>query len=364
MVNGEAWRGLKLVNPVDVCLRATTATAGMRFFVFWLHAEKLVYGMRMVRESASYVVMKRMRPTGSWKQTARVCLAFGVLCVMPRLGAQALLEEAVAPVAALPDAPSFTMASMLDDRGMTQQPALPPPCPPDVFSRYRRKPRQQAQPPAATQPAPCINDHPLTIVVDESTYAPLTATQKGELAFREFTDPANLAVIALEAGVGVATNAHSAYGPGWKGFGKMYGYDLAQDAQGEFFAVYAIPALTHEDPRYRRMENAPVGRRVLHALSRTLIAQHDDGRLMPNYGTLLTYPISAELSNLYVPGIQTSATDTAKRVAIGYALDPVGNLVAEFLPDLARRVHVRSVFIQQIVNNMALNSATMGTTGP
>lgn len=245
---------------------------------------------------------------------------------------------------------------------MMQQPALPPPCPPDVFSIYRRKQRSAPQP---AQPSPpCINEHPLTIVVNSDASQSLTVAQKGELAFRQFADPANLAIIALEAGVGVAANAHSAYGPGFKGFGRLYGYQLAQDAQGEFIGVFAIPAITHEDPRYRRLQNAPVGRRILHALVRTVVAQHDDGRLMPNYGTLLTYPISAELSNLYVPGLQTDGPSTMKRIAIGYATDPVGNLISEFLPDLARRVHVRSVFIQQIVNNVALNSAMMGTTGP
>lgn len=306
--------------------------------------------------------MNMRQPTSAWTPTIVGCLALAACCVTPRLAAQALLDEASSP---LPDAPSFVLASAMTDGGGMQQitPQMPPPCPPDVFSQYRRKPRTpQAQ---TAQQAPCINDHPLTIVVNEGNARPLTVGQKGELAFRIFVDPANLAVIGLESGIGVAANSHSAYGPGWKGFGKLYGYSLSQDATGEFFGLFAIPSLTHEDPRYRRLgSGSHPGRRILHALSRTVVAQHDDGRLMPNYGTLLTYPISAGIANLYVPGLQTSASDTAKRVAIGYATDPVGNLIAEFLPDLARRVHVRSVFIQQIVNNVALNSATMGTTGP
>jgi hypothetical protein len=74
---------------------------------------------------------------------------------------------------------------------------------------------------------------------------------------------------------------------------------------------------------------------------------------MVNAETLLTYPISAELSNLYVPGSQTDAKSTARRVGIGLATDPVGNLIAEFLPDVARRIHVRAVFMQQIINQAA-----------
>jgi hypothetical protein len=190
-------------------------------------------------------------------------------------------------------------------------------------------------------------------VINSEERQPLTSAQKGYLAARDVVDPFNLVVIAGEAAGGVATNAHSAYGPGLRGFGRLAGYDLLQDAQGEFFGTFLIPSITHEDPRYRRMQHATVPRRILHALAHTVIAQHDDGSTMPNYATLLTYPISAELSNLYVPGVQDDARSTARRIGIGLATDPASNLVAEFLPDLARRVHVRSVFIQQIVNQMA-----------
>ena len=55
-----------------------------------------------------------------------------------------------------------------------------------------------------------------------------------------------------------------------------------------------------------------------------------------------------------------------KRIAIGYATDPIGNLLAEFLPDIGRRIHVRSVFIQQIINKMAIgnNMAVDGSGAP
>jgi hypothetical protein len=206
---------------------------------------------------------------------------------------------------------------------------------------------------AASQPPACTNQSNLSIVINSEDRRPLSSSQKGLLAVRDVVDPFNLVVVASEAGAGVGINSHSAYGPGLKGFGRLAGYDLLQDAQGEFFGTYLIPSLTHEDPRYRRMQHASVPRRILHALERTVVAQHDDGRYMPNYATLLTYPISAELSNLYVPGVQGNARATARRIGIGLATDPAGNLIAEFLPDLARRIHVRSIFIQQIVNQMA-----------
>lgn len=256
--------------------------------------------------------------------------------------------------AALPDAPSVVLFP--DSAAMTGgavRPIFPPPCPSLVTPKAPASGGPDSHNNGVGQTEPCTTQSNLSIVINAEDRRPLTSGQKGLLAVRDVVDPFNVVVVLSEAGAGVGFNSHSAYGPGLKGFGRLAGYGLLQDGQGEFFGTYLIPSLTHEDPRYRRMQHASVPRRILHALERTVVAQHDDGRYMPNYATLLTYPISAELSNLYVPGVQGNVRATARRIGIGLATDPAGNLIAEFLPDLARRIHVRSIFIQQIVNQMA-----------
>ena len=37
----------------------------------------------------------------------------------------------------------------------------------------------------------------------------------------------------------------------------------------------------------------------------------------------------------------------------GYATDPIDNLITEFLPDIARHIHVRVIFAQRIVNQVS-----------
>ncbi len=66
-------------------------------------------------------------------------------------------------------------------------------------------------------------------------------------------------------------------------------------------------------------------------------------------------PSTPRLSNLYVPGIESDGASTAKRILIGYALDPINNLLAEFLPDVAKHVRVRVIFMQRFLNNIAAN---------
>ncbi len=208
-------------------------------------------------------------------------------------------------------------------------------------------------------PPPCIPEDPIAPFVTSAHVEPLTSTQKGILALRDFLDPFNFITIAGYSAIATAVDPHSPYGPGFTGFAKQTGYGLLQDAQGEFFQTYAISSLVHQDPRYHRVPTASVKRRLWHAIEHTYVSQHDDGRRMPNCATLGTYVISAELSNLYVPGIQTDLKSTGRRIGVGIATDPAGAIVAEFLPDVARRIHIHIVFVQQILNQAMVGAPSV-----
>lgn len=203
---------------------------------------------------------------------------------------------------------------------------------------------------------PCVeapNPQQYARFLDSPAPFPLTPAQKGWLAVHDVKDPGNLATIFATSAFTVATNSHTAYGPGWGGIGRMSMYSLSQDATGEFFGTFLVPALTHQDPRYHRMPTASIPRRILHAVSHTVLSQSDDGRPMPNFATLAIYPIATEISNLYVPGLQTDARSSVDRILTGYATDPVDNLITEFLPDVARHIHVRVIFAQRVLNQVS-----------
>lgn len=202
---------------------------------------------------------------------------------------------------------------------------------------------------------PCGGTHrdQLSRFLDTPEPQPLTPGQKALLAARNVAQPGSLATLGLSSAFTVSTNAHTAYGPGFIGLGRSFGIGLVQDATGQFFGTWAIPALAGEDPRYHRMPHASVPRRVWHAVEHTVIAQRDDGRPMLNVSTLATYPISAEISNLYVPGIHGNGPSTVERVLTGYATDPIDTLITEFLPDVARHIQVHILFTQQILNSLS-----------
>lgn len=257
----------------------------------------------------------------------------------------------------LPDAPSALLAQA---QAAQAAPSAPPAPSPSVHGRlppckdFHFTPVPGADASQRPVQPPCEEENPLQPIVTSSRARQLTVADKGVLAFRDVIDPFNLITIAGSSAVTVAANSHTAYGPGFTGFAELTGYSLTEDIIGETLATFAIPSLVHEDPRYHRMPGRPFGRRLLHAVAHTFVSQHDDGSPMPNYAILLTYPLAAEAFNLYVPGVATDAPSTAERIAEGIATNPAGDIIAEFLPDIARRVHVRIVFVQQIMNQIAI----------
>jgi hypothetical protein len=181
---------------------------------------------------------------------------------------------------------------------------------------------------------------------------PLTPRQKAILAFRNTTDPYNFATIGFISALSVASDPDSPYGPGVPGFGRNFGVAYCETAVGEFFGTFLIPAIAHQDPHYHRMPNASYMRRIGHAVSQVVWAQSDYGVGMPNYANLITTAVGDGLGNLYVPGREKSWGAAASRYSIAIATDPIDNFITEFLPDVARRVNVHIVLVQQIVNQV------------
>ena len=182
---------------------------------------------------------------------------------------------------------------------------------------------------------------------------PLTPKEKGWLAIRNVVDPFNAVTILGNAGITIGANSHTVYGPGMHGFAQLVGVSYTEDMTGEFIGTFLIPSVMHMDPHYHRMPHATIKRRIFHGITQVVWTQGDNGKGMLNYSALVGYPICLEIANLYVPGEKTNLPSTANRYATGLAIAPTDNFITEFLPDLARRIHVRVVLVQQIINQVA-----------
>jgi hypothetical protein len=137
------------------------------------------------------------------------------------------------------------------------------------------------------------------------------------------------------------------------GFARYIGVSFTEDMTGEFFGTFLIPSVAHQDPHYHRMERAKIPRRIGHALLQVVWTQGDNGKGMPNYANLIGFAADDGIANLYVPGRKTAVSGSFTRYATALATAPIDNFVTEFVPDVARHIHVQIVIIQRIINQVA-----------
>ncbi len=179
--------------------------------------------------------------------------------------------------------------------------------------------------------------------------------QKLRLALDNLINPFNLATIFGEAGIEIAANSHTAYGPGFPGWGRLSGVNFTQDMTDLFFGTFVIPTITHTDPHYHRRPDLSIQRRVLHCVVETFWQRADNNSHSLNYSQLITPVIDISFANLYVPGQQTNFSADAERYGVDLATAPIDNFITEFVPSIASHIHTHVVFVQRIINRVAVS---------
>jgi hypothetical protein len=181
-----------------------------------------------------------------------------------------------------------------------------------------------------------------------------TPRNKFWLAARNTLDPFNALTILGISAISVGTDSHSAYGPGFRGFARNSGVVFTEGVTSEFIGTFLVPSLVGQDPHYHRMPNASTRRRIAHAIYQVVWTQSDTGKPMFNYATVFGTIATDAVNDLYVPGRELGPGSSAARIGTAIATDPIDNFITEFVPDLARRVKFHVVFVQRVINRVAL----------
>ena len=161
---------------------------------------------------------------------------------------------------------------------------------------------------------------------------PLTSGQKFKLALKNASDPGNLLLVGVVAGVQQADNAFPGYGQGARGYGRRYGADLGNLVSGTFLGGAIYPSLFHQDPRYFYRGTGTFRKRFLYAVTRTVVTRGDNGRHEFNYSTVLGDMSAGAVSNLYyAPEDRKGAKVTLVNGLLGIAGDAMNNVFQEFV---------------------------------
>jgi hypothetical protein len=170
------------------------------------------------------------------------------------------------------------------------------------------------------------------------TLPPLTDGQKFRLATAGAFDWAVWPFNGALAAIAQAKNDPDAWGQGWDAYAKRYGTSFADNTIGTYMTTAIFPSLLHEDPRYYRMAEGPISRRIYYSMNRLFVTRTDSGETRFNYSESIGNATAAAISNVYYPAEERTASRNATTFGFLILYDGLSNELKEFWPDIRRKL--------------------------
>ena len=166
---------------------------------------------------------------------------------------------------------------------------------------------------------------------------PLTAGQKYRLATAQVTDYFAFPFNAALAGIAQAQNSPQSWGQGWGAYGKRFGASFADNSIGTFMTTAIFPSMLKEDPRYYRMAEGKVSRRMWYGIERLFVTKTDAGTDRFNISETAGNAVAAGLSNFYHAREDRTVGRNISTLGMLIMWDGLSNELKEFWPDIRRK---------------------------
>lgn len=133
-------------------------------------------------------------------------------------------------------------------------------------------------------------------------------------------------------------NDHPQLGKGVPGFWGYYWRGFTDKADGNYWVIWALPTVTHEDERYYSMGEGGVMKRGIYAASRVLITPNYHGNNTFNASEIFGRGISQAISLTYYPSAEQSLGPFMTKYGYAVGRDALTNVFREFWPDINAHV--------------------------
>jgi hypothetical protein len=201
------------------------------------------------------------------------------------------------------------------------------------------EPAGQGAPPLNPQPKRILGVMPNFRAVSAGAIPPPpTARQAFKVATQNSFDYSSFVFVGITSLLAEGSGAHKQLGTGLSGYGGYYWRGLVDKTDGNYFVIFVLPTVFHQDERYYAMGKGGFWKRAAYSSTRVLITPDYHGHNSFNASELLGRAIAQGISLSYYPaGTRTSGAIATK---YGYAIgrDVLTNVFREFWPDIA--VHV------------------------
>jgi hypothetical protein len=174
---------------------------------------------------------------------------------------------------------------------------------------------------------------------ETGVFKPITAKQKLLIATKDSFDYPLWGVAAAYAGLSQLENQDQSFHQGVVGYAHRLITNYADQAVGNMFSEGFMPALLHEDPRYRRLGagRGTVKKRTWYALTRVMVTRTDSGGERFNYSEWSGNAIGVAISNVWHPDSRDWSDNTVK-LGEQVATDAISQVLKEFWPDIKRKL--------------------------
>lgn len=167
---------------------------------------------------------------------------------------------------------------------------------------------------------------------------PPTPKEAFKIATQNSFDYSSYAFVGLTSLIAEGQDAHPALGKGVPGFWAYSWRGFVDKVDGNYWVIFALPTVFHEDERYFARGEGNIWKRGIYSSTRVFITPDYHGHNTINVSELLGRGIAQGISISYYPSADTSASDIAEKYGYAVLRDAATNTFREFWPDIATHV--------------------------
>jgi hypothetical protein len=171
-----------------------------------------------------------------------------------------------------------------------------------------------------------------------ATPPPPTLKQNFIIATKNSFDYSAFVFVGITSLLAEADDAHPQLGGGFYGFTHYYWRGWVDKTDGNYWVIFALPTLLHQDERYYALGQGGVWKRLAYSGSRIFVTPNFHGHNTFNASEVIGRAIAQGISITYYPSQVRTAGALGEKYGYALGRDALTNIFREFWPDIA--VHV------------------------
>jgi len=200
-------------------------------------------------------------------------------------------------------------------------------------------PANQGAPASKQQPKRILGIMPNFRAVSAGALPPPPSPKQAfVIATRNSFDYSSFVFVGITSAMAEWSDAHPQLGEGMGGYGRYYWRGFADKTIGNYFVIFAMPTVFHQDERYYAMGRGQFLKRFFYSGTRVFVTPNYDGHNSFNVSELLGRGIAQGISLSYYPSGTRTAGAISQKYAYAVGRDALTNIFREFWPDIATHI--------------------------